>query len=87
MRNNFDLLSYEFSSPCVIHGSRFIYLRNHLIICVGRAILNAFSYSHMNLLEASFGQSQARTGLNIVANIFNALPSADFHPETGVLTQ
>ena len=50
VRSNFPLLIVEFSSPCVIHGSRFMYLRINLIIFVGRAILNALSYTHMNLL-------------------------------------
>ena len=50
VRINFDLLIDEFSSPCVIHGSRFIYLRINLILFVGRATLNALSYTHMNLL-------------------------------------
>ena len=50
VRSNFDLLIYDFSSPCVIHGSRFIYLRIIVIIFVGRATLNALSYARMNLL-------------------------------------
>ena len=52
VRSNFDLLIDEFSSPCFIHGSRFIYLRINLIIFVGRATLNALSYTLLQTLDS-----------------------------------
>ena len=42
--SNLDLFTDAFSSPCVIHGSRFMYLRVNFILFVGRAVLNALSY-------------------------------------------
>ena len=47
VRSNLDLFTDAFSSPCVIHGSRFMYLRVNLIIFVGRAMLNALSYIYI----------------------------------------
>ena len=45
--SNLDVFTYAFSSPCVIHGSRFMYLRVNFIIFVGRAVLNPLSYIHI----------------------------------------
>ena len=44
VRSNLDLFTDAFSSPCVIHGSRFMYLRVNFILFGGRSVLNALSY-------------------------------------------
>ena len=47
VRSNLDLFTDAFSSPCVIHGSRFTYLGVNCILFVGRAVLNALSYIYI----------------------------------------